>query len=171
MIRVRKDESKASLEPASIAVELHAGVARPQKQRGQSAASRGEHRGKNHSKKKGDRQAQRSEQIVDTGLKVRVRCVGSELLRDFQDGIGVFLLGMKNENPDGNQQRVDGECDYSRRSTESSPKSGRQAESTFTAVEQNGQRPSQRNAEEWDYPDENAKHAGLERGTNCNAPV
>jgi hypothetical protein len=168
---VRKDESKAEPEPASMVDELHPGTAGPQKQRSQRAPYRGDYHGKNHSKKEGDHQARRCEQVVDTGLKVRVRSVASEPLRDFHDGIGVFLLGMKNENPDGDQQRVDGECDYSRCSPKTRSESGRKDDSAFTAVEKNGQRSGQRDAEEWDYPDENAKHSGLEGSANGNAPV
>src|SRR5271157_1823574 len=103
-----KMRARPSLKPAPVVIKLHAGVARPREQRGQRAANRGEHHGENHSKKEGDRQPRRGEQVVDAGLNVRVGRVCSEPLSDFQDVIGVFLLGMKNKNPDGDQQRVDG---------------------------------------------------------------
>src|SRR5665811_1620162 len=112
-------------KPAPIVIESPAGVSRPQKQRGQRTANRGKHHGKYHSKKEGERQPRRSEQVVDAGLKVRVRYVGSEPLSDFQDVIGVFLLGMKNENLDGDHQGVDGEGDDSRCSPKTRPESGR----------------------------------------------
>jgi len=108
---------------------------------------------------------------VDVGLEVRVGRVCSEPLSDFQDDIDVFLLGVKNKNPDGDQQSVDSERDDSSRSSKPRPESGRKCESIFTTVEKDGQRPGQHDAEEWDHPYENAEHACLERGTNGNAPV
>ena len=44
-----------------------------------------------------------SEQVVDTGLNLRVGGVDSELLRDCHDLIDVFLLGMKNKDLDRDQ--------------------------------------------------------------------
>src|SRR5208282_2254232 len=76
-----KMRARPSLKPASMVVELHAGVAGPHKQRGQRAANRGEHQRKNHPKKENNRQARRSEQVVDAGLKMRVRRVSSESLQ------------------------------------------------------------------------------------------
>ena len=51
------------------------------------------------------------------------------------------------------------------------PRAAGRTNSTFTAVEKNSQCPSQHDAEQWDHPNKNAKHAGLERGTNGNASV
>jgi hypothetical protein len=92
-------------------------------------------------------------------------------LSDFKDGIDVFLLGMENKNPDGDQQSVDGEGDDSRRSPKTRPERGRKDESIFTAVKKDSECPGQHDAEQWDHPDENAEHAGLERGMNGNSPV
>ena len=78
---------------------------------------------------------------------------------------------MKNENPDGEKDRVNGEGDDSRCSPKTQRESGRKCESTFAAVEKDSQCPGQHHAEKRDHPDENAEHAGLERGTNGLSPV
>ena len=106
---------------------------------------------------------------MDAGLYVRIGHVDSELLSDFQNAIGVFLPSMKNENADGDQQRVDGEGDDSRCSPQTRPESRGKRQPTFAAIEKDSQRAGEHDAEEWDHPDENAERPGLERGMHRNA--
>ncbi len=108
---------------------------------------------------------------MDAGLNGRVRRVGPELPSDFQKQIGVFLLGMKNKNPDGDQQSVDGEAHDSRRSSQTRSESGVECEPIFATVEIDRQCPSQHDAYKGDHPDKKTEHAGLERGTNGDSPV
>jgi hypothetical protein len=108
---------------------------------------------------------------MDDGLHVGVRHVQSEPLRNFQEVVGALLLGVKNKNPDGDKQTVDGEGNHSRRPPQTRSKRGRKCEPIFAAVEKNRQRPGQHDTEQGDDADENAEHAGLERGTNRNSPV
>ncbi len=75
-----------------------------------------------------------------------VRRVCSEPLSDFQDGLGVFLLGMKNKNSYGDQQRVNGEGDHSGGASETRPESSRKCESIFASVEKDTERPGQHDA-------------------------
>jgi hypothetical protein len=108
---------------------------------------------------------------VDAGLKVGIRRVGSDRVRKSRKEIDVFLLGMKNKNPNGDQQSVDGEGNHSRCSPKTRPERGRKHDFTFAAVEENSQRPGQHDAEQWDHLNENAEHAGHERGPNRSASV
>ncbi len=108
---------------------------------------------------------------MDAGLKVRVGRVGSYRAGKSREEIDVFLLSMKNKNPNCDQQRVDGESGHSSRSPKTRRESGRKDESTFAAVEIDSQSSSQHDAEQGDHPNENAEHTGLERGTNGNFPI
>jgi len=108
---------------------------------------------------------------VDAGLNIRVGHVGAELLRDFEDGINVFLLGMENKNPNRDQQGVDGESSNSCRSSKSRPERGRKYDSAFAAVKIDSQASCQDDSEKWNHSNENAERAGLKRGTNGDSPV
>ena len=108
---------------------------------------------------------------MDADLNVRVGDIGAELLRHFQDGINVFLLGMENKNPNRDQQRVDSECGNSRRSSKSRPERGRKDDSAFPAVKIDSQASGQDDSEERNHPNEDAEHARLERGANGDSPV
>ncbi len=84
---------------------------------------------------------------MDAGLKVRIRRIRAKSLRDFQNGVSVFLPGMKNENSNGDQQSVDGEGNDSRGSSKPRSEGGGKYESIFAAVEINRQGAGQHNAE------------------------
>src|SRR5208337_4822043 len=105
------------------------------------------------------------------GLNVGVGHVGAELLRNFEDGINVFLLGVENKNANRDQQCVDGESGNSSRPSESPSESGRKDGSAFTTVKIDSQGSGQHDSEKWNDPDENAEHARLERGTDGDSPV
>ncbi len=103
---------------------------------------------------------------MDAGLNIGVGNVGAELLRNFEDGIDIFLLSMENKNANRDQERVDGERGNPRRSSKSRPEGGRKDGSAFAAVKIDSQASGQNDAEKWNHPNKNAEHAGLERGPN-----
>ncbi len=181
IIRVRKDRSKTRDENSygwqSSAVaclcnlELHLTVARTEKQRCQCTTCARQNERKNHAKDERNRQPGRSQQAVDNGLKVRIRRVGSDRASEAGEEIDVFLLGMKNENPYGEQQCVDRKGDDAGRSSETRSACGRKDKPTFTAIEIDSECAGQHDAEKRDHPDENAEHTGFERGPNGDFSV
>src|SRR5580698_5975712 len=135
-----KTRARPGREPAWIVAESGAGIGRTQKQGGQRAANRCQQYGENHAKKEGDGKPRWREEVVDTGLYVGVGRVESKRLPNFYDTVDVFLLGMESENPNGDQQSVDGEGDYSCRCAETRPDARGEHKSTLATVEIDSQR-------------------------------
>ena len=104
-------------------------------------------------------------------MKVGIRGVDSGRVSNLREEIDIFLLAMKNENPDGQQDRIDGESNHACCSPNPQPERRREYKSILAAVEKNRQCPSQHDAEQRDNPNENAEHASLKRGTNRSSPV
>ena len=111
-----------------------------------------------------------SEQVADAGLNLRVGRVGSEFLKRRHHQIDALLLGVENDNCNG-EQGADGEHDNARRSPEACPENNRKCRSTLAAVEKNSQRPGQHDADKRDRANEDAEHAGLEGSANGNSAV
>lgn len=103
-------------------------------------------------------------------MKFWCRGINSVPLSYFRYAIDALLLGMKNNNRDG-EESVNGEHDDAGRSSKSRAESGRKDDSAFPAVEIDSQASGQDDSEEWNHPNENAEHARLERGTNGDSPV
>jgi hypothetical protein len=78
--------------------------------------------------------------------------------------IHVFLLSMENKNPNGEQESVNGESNYSGCSSQTRPERGRKDEPAFAPVQIDSQRPGQNDAKQGDHPQEDSEQTRLERG-------
>jgi hypothetical protein len=104
-------------------------------------------------------------------LNVGVGYVESDALRNFHEVFGAGPLGVKNENPEGDKDSVDGESNDSRGPAEARCESSRKRQSILAAVEIDGQSSGQDDAEKRNHSDENAERTSFERGTYGNSPV